>query len=206
MVESNIFEYLPRDILELSGKESSSDFEDINQEDELVDYYYQEEEERIICENVNEKDNDHNYVKIIIASSNESNNNEVKNKKAPIFKIEKVKRMKKRRRKQRTIPDIEGCFIPKEKHLNVEKKKNRIQYQKNHQKIIYSYISLTPPINFSELFEMVKIHQMKNSFEERKSFHFIRDIHGKVKIVTFKEKQRSKQKMKKIINSIKKEN
>ena len=74
------------------------------------------------------------------------------------------------------IPDIEGCFIPKEKHLNVEKKKNRIQYQKNHQKIIYSYISLTPPINFSELFEMVKIHQMKNSFEERKSFHFIRDI------------------------------
>ena len=202
MVESNIFEYLPRDILELSAKENSSDFEDINHEDELIDYYYQEEE----CENVNENYNDQNYVKVIIANSNESNNEEKNKKKVPIFKIEKVKRNKKRRRKQRTIPDIEGCFIPKEKHLNVEKKKNRIQYQKNHQKIIYSYISLTPPINFSELFEMVKIHQMKNSFEERKSFHFIRDIHGKVKIVTFKEKQRSKQKMKKIINSIKKEN
>ena len=191
MVESNIFEYLPRDILELSAKENSSDFEDINHEDELIDYYYQEEE----CENVNENYNDQNYVKVIIANSNESNNEEKNKKKVPIFKIEKVKRNKKRRRKPRTIPDIEGCFIPKEKHLNVEKKKNRIQYQKNHQKIIYSYISLTPPINFSELFEMVKIHQMKNSFEERKSFHFIRDIHGKVKIVTFKEKQRSKQKM-----------
>ena len=202
MVESNIFEYLPRDILELSAKENSSDFEDINHEDELIDYYYQEEE----CENVNENYNDQNYVKVIIANSNESNNEEKNKKKVPIFKIEKVKRNKKRRRKPRTIPDIEGCFIPKEKHLNVEKKKNRIQYQKNHQKIIYSYISLTPPINFSELFEMVKIHQMKNSFEERKSFHFIRDIHGKVKIVTFKEKQRSKQKMKKIINNIKKEN
>ena len=202
MVESNIFEYLPRDILELSAKENSSDFEDINHEDELIDYYYQEEE----CENVNENYNDQNYVKVIIANSNESNNEEKNKKKVPIFKIEKVKRNKKRRRKPRTIPDIEGCFIPKEKHLNVEKKKNRIQYQKNHQKIIYSYISLTPPINFSELFEMVKIHQMKNSFEERKSFHFIRDIHGKVKIVTFKEKQRSKQKMKKIINSMKKEN
>ena len=202
MVESNIFEYLPRDILELSAKENSSDFEDINHEDELIDYYYQEEE----CENVNENYNDQNYVKVIIANSNESNNEEKNKKKVPIFKIEKVKRNKKRRRKPRTIPDIEGCFIPKEKHLNVEKKKNRIQYQKNHQKIIYSYISLTPPINFSELFEMVKILQMKNSFEERKSFHFIRDIHGKVKIVTFKEKQRSKQKMKKIINSIKKEN
>ena len=202
MVESNIFEYLPRDILELSAKENSSDFEDINHEDELIDYYYQEEE----CENVNENYNDQNYVKVIIANSNESNNEEKNKKKVPIFKIEKVKRNKKRRRKPRTIPNIEGCFIPKEKHLNVEKKKNRIQYQKNHQKIIYSYISLTPPINFSELFEMVKIHQMKNSFEERKSFHFIRDIHGKVKIVTFKEKQRSKQKMKKIINSIKKEN
>ena len=202
MVESNIFEYLPRDILELSAKENSSDFEDINHEDELIDYYYQEEE----CENVNENYNDQNYVKVIIANSNESNNEEKNKKKVPIFKIEKVKRNKKRRRKPRTIPDIEGCFIPKEKHLNVEKKKNRIQYQKNHQKIIYSYISLTPPINFSELFEMVKIHQMKNSFEERKSFHFIRDIHGKVKIVTFKEKQRSKQKMKKLINSIKKEN
>ena len=202
MVESNIFEYLPRDILKLSAKENSSDFEDINHEDELIDYYYQEEE----CENVNENYNDQNYVKVIIANSNESNNEEKNKKKVPIFKIEKVKRNKKRRRKPRTIPDIEGCFIPKEKHLNVEKKKNRIQYQKNHQKIIYSYISLTPPINFSELFEMVKIHQMKNSFEERKSFHFIRDIHGKVKIVTFKEKQRSKQKMKKIINNIKKEN
>ena len=183
MVESNIFEYLPRDILELSAKENSSDFEDINHEDELIDYYYQEEE----CENVNENYNDQNYVKVIIANSNESNNEEKNKKKVPIFKIEKVKRNKKRRRKPRTIPDIEGCFIPKEKHLNVEKKKNRIQYQKNHQKIIYSYISLTPPINFSELFEMVKIHQMKNSFEERKSFHFIRDIHGKVKIVTFKD-------------------
>ena len=179
MVESNIFEYLPRDILELSAKENSSDFEDINHEDELIDYYYQEEE----CENVNENYNDQNYVKVIIANSNESNNEEKNKKKVPIFKIEKVKRNKKRRRKPRTIPDIEGCFIPKEKHLNVEKKKNRIQYQKNHQKIIYSYISLTPPINFSELFEMVKIHQMKNSFEERKSFHFITDTHGLVMIL-----------------------
>ena len=133
MVESNIFEYLPRDILELSAKENSSDFEDINHEDELIDYYYQEEE----CENVNENYNDQNYVKVIIANSNESNNEEKNKKKVPIFKIEKVKRNKKRRRKPRTIPDIEGCFIPKEKHLNVEKKKNRIQYQKNHQKIIY---------------------------------------------------------------------
>ena len=72
MVESNIFEYLPRDILELSAKENSSDFEDINHEDELIDYYYQEEE----CENVNENYNDQNYVKVIIANSNESNNEE----------------------------------------------------------------------------------------------------------------------------------
>ena len=199
MAESNIFEYLPQDILDLSANNNSSEIEDINHENEQIDYYQDEDE--IFSENVNEDDSENNYVKMIIES-----NNDKEEKKEPIFEIEKVKRNKKRRRKARTIPDIEGCYIPKERHLNVEKKKNRIQYQKNHQKIIYSYISLTPPINFSELFEMVKEHQMNYKFEDKKSFHFIRDIHGKVKIVTFKEKQRTKQKMKKLSNMNRKEN
>ena len=75
------------------------------------------------------------------------------------------------------------------KHLNVEKKKNRIQFQKNHRKTIYSFISLTPPYDFTELFELVKKHQEKHNNEKKKSFHFIRDINGHVNIVTFKEKK-----------------
>ena len=91
--------------------------------------------------------------------------------------------------KKKYIPNLEGVFIPKMMHLNVERKKNRIQFQKNHRKTIYSFFSLAPPFNFNELFEMVLKHQETHGSDKKKSFHFIRDKSGKVHIVTFEEKR-----------------
>lgn len=91
--------------------------------------------------------------------------------------------------KKKYIPNLEGVFIPKMMHLNVEKKKNRIQFQKNHRKTIYSFFSLAPPFDFNELFEMVLEHQETHCNDKIKSFHFIRDQSGQVHIVTFAEKK-----------------
>ena len=87
---------------------------------------------------------------------------------------------------------MDGIFIPKVKHLNVEKKKNRVQYQENHRKIIYSYCHLTPPYDFEYIFRIIIDHQNKHSkiFNNKKSFHLIRNNKGNIIIVTFQEKQK----------------
>ena len=111
-------------------------------------------------------------------------------KKRRIFKIEKIEKMKKKFIKRKI--NLDNVNIPKVKHLNVEKKKNRIQYQENHKKTIYSYCHLTPPYDFEKLFELIIEHQNLNNknFTTKKSFHFIRKIDKNICIVTFKEKQR----------------
>lgn len=144
------------------------------------------------------KNNDEDYV----PSGSEKEEEEEDDNEESIKEEEDKSFIQKKRRKKkgkeevsttrpanRFLPNIEGVYIPKMKHLNVEKKKNRIQFQKNHRKTIYSFISLTPPYDFTELFELVKKHQEKHNNEKKKSFHFIRDINGHVKIVTFEEKK-----------------
>lgn len=96
--------------------------------------------------------------------------------------------------KKKYTPNIEGVVIPKMKNLNVEKKKHRIQFQKNHRKTIYSYFSLAPPFDFNELFKMILKHQETHGNDKKKSFHFIRELSGKVHIVTFDEKKEFKSK------------
>lgn len=114
--------------------------------------------------------------------------------KKQIFNILKKKKLRKKRIK--SIISLDGVYIPKVKHLNVEKKKNRIQYQENHKKIIYSYCHLTPPYDFNKLFELIIQHQNANNktFINKKSFHFIRKIDENIHIVTFREKQRFRKK------------
>lgn len=107
-------------------------------------------------------------------------------KKNPIFSI--IKEPKELKEKTKGL-SLEGCLIPKEKHLNVERKKNRIQFQQNHKKTIYSYCHLTPPLDFKELFGLVREHQQNTKSGKGKSFHFYRNKSGKVQILTFPEKQ-----------------
>ena len=74
----------------------------------------------------------------------------------------------------------------------LKKKKNRVQYQENHRKIIYSYCHLTPPYDFEYIFRIIIDHQNKHSknFKDKKSFHLIRNNKGNIIIVTFQEKQK----------------
>ena len=119
-----------------------------------------------------------------------SNSNYEKDKKKMIFYTQKNYQSKKRILKQ--VINLDNVFIPKVKHLNAKNKKNRIQYQENHKKTIYSYCHLTPPYDFEKLFELIIEHQNLNNknFTTKKSFHFIRKIDKNICIVTFKEKQR----------------
>jgi hypothetical protein len=110
--------------------------------------------------------------------------------KKQIFNILKKKKIRKKRIK--SIISLDGVYIPKVKHLNVEKKKNRVQYQENHKKTIYSYCHLTPPYDFEKIFDIIIEHQNRHKkvFTDKKSFHLIRDKIGNVVIVTFQEKQK----------------
>ena len=108
--------------------------------------------------------------------------------------VKKDKRMNTHKQRGPKV-NLDGVVIHNRKHLNVERKKHRIQFQKNHNKVIYSYFDLTAPIDFDELFELVLQHQSKGYTGPGKSFHFIR-VNGEVKVVTFKEKRKIKKKMK----------
>ena len=114
--------------------------------------------------------------------------------KKQIFNILKKKKLRKKRIK--SIISLDGVYIPKVKHLNVEKKKNRVQYQENHKKTIYSYCHLKPPYDYEKIFDIIIDHQNRHNkvFRDKKSFHLIRDKFGNVVIVTFQEKQKIRRK------------
>ena len=118
------------------------------------------------------------------------NNNE-------IFHITKTKNKKYKRNINKRKPkhNLEGVRIISRKHLSVETKKNRVQFQKDHKKIIYSYVDLTPPIDFNELFDLVTAHQNGGYTTKGKSFHFIR-VDNEIQIVTFEQKQQIKREIK----------
>ena len=134
--------------------------------------------------NLNEYINDENY-------ENKNENKIIPHLNKPlIFKI--IHNNKNKKNKKRIfLKYFENLKIPKEKHLNVEKKKKRIQFQKNHIKTIYSYCHLEPPFDFIYLFNLIKEHQNNNFnyFNQKKSFHFIKDNKKNIKIVTFEEKK-----------------
>lgn len=210
MVENCIYEFFKASFLELNTLNFQRAFGEVNKNEGLPNFQNanvkydeegiianeatQENNESEIEEIINNNNNMNNYSTdneiIITNQNNEENDLEYLDKK-PIFSIKKQKKLQYSNcyKRRRWHPNIEGCYIPKERHLNVEKKKNRIQFQKNHIKTIYSYISLTPPYDFKELFQLVRDHQEKHNFQDKRSFHFIRDKYGQVKIVTFQEKQ-----------------
>ena len=171
--------------------------------------YYKEEEKEInssLCDiNTNKNDNSKdeqtlsqnlqssNLTKNNLFQSFEENyliNNNIKERKKHTFQIFKKKNSKIRKTKK--IISLDGIFIPKVKHLNVEKKKNRVQYQENHRKIIYSYCHLTPPYDFEYIFRIIIEHQNQHNkiFNDKKSFHLSRNKNGNIIIVTFQEKQK----------------
>ena len=134
---------------------------------------------------INNINNENNFL-------NENFENKIENNFIPhlnkpsIFKIIKKD---KNNKKRNFLKYFENLKIPKEKHLNVEKKKKRIQFQKNHIKTIYSYCHLEPPFDFIYLFNLIKEHQNNYYFKQKKSFHFIKDNKNNIKIVTFEEKK-----------------
>ena len=96
-----------------------------------------------------------------------SDNNKAKKKK--IFEVIKVSRydkenyylLKKRRgrgksKKQKADIDWDNIPVPKEKHFHLDRKKKRIVFQRKHLKFIYSIGNLEPPLNFEELFNLIK--------------------------------------------------
>lgn len=210
MVENCIYEFFKTSFLEINNLNFQRAFGDITKNEgvpNLQNPNIRYDEEGIIVNEVPHGNNDYEIEEIVdnnnntnncstdndIIITNENNQENIAEylDKKPIFSIKKEKKIHYSNcyKRRRCHPNIEGCYIPKEKHLNVEKKKNRIQFQKNHIKTIYSYISLTPPYDFKELFKLVKEHQEKHNFQDKRSFHFIRDKYGQVKIVTFQEKQ-----------------
>ena len=137
-----------------------------------------------------------------------SDNNKAKKKK--IFEVIKVSRydkennylLKKRRgrgksKKQKVDIDWDNIPVPKEKHFHLDRKKKRIVFQRKHLKFIYSIGNLEPPLNFEELFNLIKEHvgdKTLANYGNGKSYHIIR-IGGKLIVTTFKEK-------KKLLNSL----
>ena len=142
--------------------------------------------------------------------SNSEDNNKIKKKK--IFEVIKVSRydkennylLKKRKcrgrgksKRQKTDIDWDNIPVPKEKHFHLDRKKKRIVFQRKHLKFIYSIGNLAPPLNFEELFNLIKEHvgdKTLANYGNGKSYHIIR-IGGKLIVTTFKEK-------KKLLNSL----
>jgi hypothetical protein len=133
-----------------------------------------------------------------------SDNNKANKKK--IFEVIKVSRydkennylLKKRRgrgrgksKKQKADIDWDNIPVPKEKHFHLDRKKKRIVFQRKHLKFIYSIGNLEPPLNFEELFNLIKEHvgdKTLANYGNGKSYHIIR-IRGQILITTFKEKK-----------------
>lgn len=212
MTENIFVEFFRANLMDQYNEEFNCDFEDIHKSkqcddanisicENYIDTNAQENEEEEIDEIDRivrkKRNNDDDYIPSGSEKEEEDEDDEeyIMEEKDNTF-IQKKRTIKKEKEEttsskpmNRFLPNIEGVYIPKVKYLNVEKKKNRIQFQKNHRKTIYSFISLTPPYNFTELFKLVEKHQEKHRNEKKKSFHFIRDLNGTVKIVTFEEKK-----------------
>ena len=167
----------------------------------------------------NDKDDEKNFEKIF----NENKNNELElnlinnidniikseyGKK--IFEIRKCpknkclirkklinKTFKNKKKRQIRLNYIINEDIPKQKHFHFDKKKQRIVYQRNHLKVIYSIIGLSPPYNFKKYFNMIEEQigdrTNKDFNNKKKSFHIIR-VNGEEKIVTLTEKKINLQK------------
>ncbi len=95
-------------------------------------------------------------------------------------------------KKVRSGREVVSGKLPSRLHLNIERNKHRIQFQKDHSKTVYSYVDMEDPIDFEEMFDMIEEHQEKNNYgftKGNKSFHFIKDAEGKTKLVKLKEKK-----------------
>ena len=113
-------------------------------------------------------------------------------------KIFKIKKCKPKKNRQRQFINWDTIQVPKEKYFNFDRIKHRIIFQRKHLKVIYSLIGLSPPINFSKCFDLIKNHIGDKTFQnfgKIKSFHIIRKD-GNEKIVTLIDK---KIQMKKLI-------
>lgn len=95
-------------------------------------------------------------------------------------------------KKVRSGREVVSGKLPSRLHLNIERKKHRIQFQKDHSKTVYSYVDMEDPIDFEEMFDMIEEHQEKNNYgfkRGNKSFHFIRDVDGQIRLVKLGEKR-----------------
>ena len=114
-----------------------------------------------------------------------------KDKNKSEFKKFFCKDRKTRAKIRKQLIDWDNIDVPKEKHFHFDRKKHRIVFQRKHLKILYSVVGLTPPINFSKCYNMIK-EQIGDktllNFGKGKSFHIIRE-NGEEKIVTLKDKK-----------------
>jgi len=114
------------------------------------------------------------------------------------LKIFKIKKNREKKNRVRQFINWDTIQVPKEKHFNFDRIKHRIIFQRQHLKVIYSLIGLSPPIDFIKCFDLIKNHigdKTLQNFGKVKSFHIIRK-NGNEKIVTLKDK---KNQMKKLI-------
>ena len=182
----------------------------VEEPSELLEYIDREEEKNFAKlfneKNINEKNNG---IELNLIDNIEKINDNEYNKK--IFEIKKVPRnnsiylIKKRinktfknnKKRQQRIHYIISEEIPKQKHFHFDKKKQRIVYQRNHLKVIYSIIGLSPPYDFRKYFKMIEEQigerTNKDFNNKKKSFHIIR-VNGEEKIVTLTEKKINLQK------------
>ena len=159
----------------------------------------------LIPQNCNNSNNNSNYLsnnKIISHDINNINkkrvfyiskypkNKEFKSINSELKKFLSTPKDSKRYYKNQNI-NWDAIEVPKEKHFHFDRKKHRIVFQRKHLKVIYSIIGLSPPINFSKCFNMIKEHigdKTLQNFGKGKSFHIIREG-GEEKIVTLKDKK-----------------
>ena len=109
----------------------------------------------------------------------------------PSFKKFFCKEGNYRSKNRKQLVDWDNIEVPKEKHFHFDRKKHRIVFQRKHLKILYSVVGLTPPINFSKCYNMIKEQigdKTLKDFGKGKSFHIIRE-NGEEKIVTLKDKK-----------------
>ena len=183
----------------------------VEEPSELLEYQNKDEEESCCCEKIfNDNRNNYDYDFNLIDNIDKIIENEYGKKIFEIIKFprnnnkcnnnsnnkclirKRIKTFKKRKKRENKFNLLINEEIPKQKHFHFDKKKQRIVYQRNHLKVIYSIIGLSPPYNFKKYFNMIekqigdRTNQDFNN--KKKSFHIIR-VDGEEKIVTLDEKK-----------------
>ena len=183
----------------------------VEEPSELLEYQNKDEEESCCCEKIfNDNRNNYDYDFNLIDNIDKIIENEYGKKIFEIIKFprnnnkcnnntnnkclirKRIKTFKKRKKRENKCNLLINEEIPKQKHFHFDKKKQRIVYQRNHLKVIYSIIGLSPPYNFKKYFNMIekqigdRTNQDFNN--KKKSFHIIR-VDGEEKIVTLDEKK-----------------